>query len=321
MSTDFKSGLYDPNGELTDDDLYWALIAGGGAFHRCRIKPQHMVGIPCKTLVYGEMGAKKYLVYVRVTHAEEEEVGTGPLPLVLLDTARAMDAEPFVVRVNMSPVGQGTAFRYWGSDELEHALKANTAEWHSLLLRGKTVQDIAHLVKGKISRLELNISVVKPGDTLPAMTPDEFILRHMLGAPVDGVATESSLSVTIMVNGEKVSGHAIDLVALARSCFRDDEFYIFSCDCGEPGCARINKGVIVVTEEKLTVWKAYSILPCHVFVFDHRQYTEEIIATLRQFVSLYKSVPAETADSTYFWSLPDMEKALFELETESRSPS
>ena len=226
MTADVTSQLFDPNGELSQEELCLAQDTGASAFRHCQIEPKLVTGYPCRTLLIGQIGSRKYLVYVRLTRDVAEFDGIGPMPIILVDAARDLGAEPFVLRVNMVKVGKGTAIRYWGSKELELAIQSNTKDWHVLLLRGKRVADFVQLLKGKISH------------------PEFVVLRD---PPDDGDERES-LSVKLRLDGVDVASPSIDAVELARSCYLSDELWIFTCSCGYADCAGINKGVTVAHE-------------------------------------------------------------------------
>lgn len=319
MSADFESKLYDPNGELSEEELRWASITLGGVFRRCQIKPQQFSYKGCNTLVYGEMASKKYLVYVRVTHSADEEDGTGPMPLVLIDAANEIGAEPHVVRMDLARVGQGFGLKYWGCDELENALRSNTKELHSIMLKGKTVKDFLRLAKGKISRLDLVVEAVPVGGCI---SPEEIQLRKIFDEPTEPAQDGAlNLSVKLLVDGRALSNATIDLVALAQSCYQSDEHYIFTCTCGMPECAGIDSGVVAVTENGFTVWKVYGLEHKHVFVFDHKQYRAEVLEKLKASIECFKKVIASRSSQPgldyrdlYCCDLPALHKAIYELE-------
>lgn len=310
----FKSKLYDPNGELSEDELRTAQIAGDRAFHSCRIQTKQFIYKGCKTLVYGEMGSQKHLVYARVTHSENEEDGTGSMPQVLLDAANEIGAEPHVVRVYEETGGW---LKFWGVDELEKTLKSNTKEWRSILLKGKTVSEFARLVKGKISRLELIVEYILDDNPV---SPEEALLRQLFNEPVESAKKDQPiLAIRLTVDGKAVSRTTIGLSALAASCHGDGEHFIFTCSCGTPGCAEVNRGVVVATEDGLTVWKAYSMNPKRVFVFDHKQYQAEILEKLKVFCECYKKLPDpqkqdDNSDTYWMRDLETLQKAIYEVE-------
>lgn len=57
---------------------------------------------------------------------------------------------------------------------------------------------------------------------------------------------ESFLMPDLQVDGRSVlEGFTLDLRALVASTHANGEYWIFTCGCGEPGCARINRPVVV----------------------------------------------------------------------------
>ena len=264
------------------------------------------------------MGTRKYVVYVRVTHAENEEEGTGPMPLALINAAKEYDAEPHIIRVNMLPAGEGIAFKYWGDDDLERCLKSNTKEWHGILLKGKTVADFRRLV-GKINVLELKMDFQAADEALRQ-------LRTRLKNPEDvqSLTAESIMAAAddpdqraegvILVDGRDITKHHVSLYSLASSTYQNAEHYIFTCSCGVSGCAGINRGVTVVSDQGLTIWKTYGLRPRRVYLFDQQQYRAEVLTKLRQFINWYKQIEPEVRRDVYFCPLEYLEKALYEAE-------
>lgn len=49
--------------------------------------------------------------------------------------------------------------------------------------------------------------------------------------------------------------HWIDPVQLASSAGHSGEFYIFTCNCGDPGCVGIDRGVMVTHGAEEIVWR------------------------------------------------------------------
>ena len=73
MASDIKSSLDDPNGELSEEEVATGQRTAAGPFHRCHLKPELVQGYQCRTLVWGVMGNKRYVIYARVTRSEAEE--------------------------------------------------------------------------------------------------------------------------------------------------------------------------------------------------------------------------------------------------------
>ena len=129
MASDLQSSLYDPNGELSEDEVATGQRTAAGPFYRCHLKPELVAGYSCRTMMFGTMGDKRYVIYARVTRSEAEEQGPGPMPLVLFDAARELQAEPLVVRVNITHVGPGIVFKYFGVNEAERLMEDLSEFW------------------------------------------------------------------------------------------------------------------------------------------------------------------------------------------------
>ncbi|MBF0594984.1 MAG: hypothetical protein HQL22_08440 [Candidatus Omnitrophica bacterium] len=294
MVIDPKLRLSDPNGELTEDELKWALNYGASPFRRCHIEPTRINRFPCKTFVHGRIGDKRYLVYVRVTHEENEEQGTGPIPLCLLDAAREMNAEPRVVRLNIEYSTHYVNLSTCGIDALVAELKTSREAWNRILLKGKTIEDYYRICRKKISLLGLNVS---------------------LATGYDG---KQLLSVDFTIDHVKLSTGTIDLWALIGSCGISDEYWMLTCSCGEPGCAGIELPFTVVHDKGLTLWRGYYLRPRKVFLFETKQYREEIIGKMKEFIARYKRDNLGTGLGVYFSEegISTLENALWNVEGE-----
>lgn len=303
MNGNDTTKLYDPNGELSAADAELVLMSCGGPFCRCRIKPQVLEGFPSPALVYGDMGRQKHLVYVRVTHDEAEEVGTGPMPLVLIDKANELGAVPHVTRINLSRTGDGVAFKYWGVDELEAELKADTEAWNDILLRGRSMDDYVRLTKGKVNKLNIALDLSRIERSEPR---DE---HDWNGVVMYGLNTVPRVE----VDGQRLPLAAVDVLGLMRSTMASGEYWIPTCDCGEPGCAGIDRGVDVVHDKGLVLWRGYGLRPRRVFLFDRAQYREAVLKGAREFIELYRQHGGNDF-SAYFIRFSYLEKALFEAE-------
>jgi hypothetical protein len=177
------------------------------------------------------------------------------------------------------------------------------------LLKGKTPSDLFHLVGDHLSKLAVKVILTKPGDPLPPPSPDEITLRQVFNLRDKPVAQGHAISLRLLVDGKAIAPAAVDITALARSCFQDDEHWIFTCTCGQAECAAIHRGVIVVTGDHLTVWKAYSLKPCRIVVFDRQQYADEIRNAFAEFMQHHRALSAAAAQCAYFLPREKLEEA------------
>jgi len=207
----------------------------------------------CNSLLYGQMGPLKFLVYVRITLNEETEEGVGPIPGILIDAARELEAEPHLVRVHMTQIETGTGFRYFGCEEFVEHVKSCGHAWMAQLVTPDQFAKYVRLLKGKISNLELDL---------------KFDCRE----------DREEVALKLFVDGVQPHSGTICPHALMHSTFQSDEHYIFTCSCGVPECSSINKGVLVVHYGRLVLWKAYYAEHDRLFLFDQRQYQSEILS-------------------------------------------
>lgn len=252
-----------PNSHLPAETIEYVLCVAANAFRRCHMQPSQAEYQGCDSLLYGELGAKRFLVYVRITRDDEQETGTGPVPGVLIDAAAEYDAEPHLMRIHITTVGEGYGFQYWGYKEfIEHVL-AHDAERAATLLAPRTFQDYVGLLKGRISTMELDLRMEKPNERW----------------------------LTLKVDGEVPYGSAICTASLLDSTRLSDDFYIFTCTCGHAGCNGIFRGVRVVHQGAHTLWKAYHAKGRKLFLFDREQYRTEILRGCKEVVEFLRKHP------------------------------
>lgn len=259
-----------PNSHLPDDVIENGLSAASGAFRRCLMEPMILSAgrFGCNSLLYGELGEKRFLVFVRMTLNDEVENGTGSLPAIAFDAAAELDAEPHVMRVHMMDIGPGIGFAYYGREEFIRHVLSHTIEWNARLIAPKSVADYARMLRGRISKLDLDLH------------------REQW---MDEEEKEESLSLKLFIDGEQPYPGTIDPGALLRSSVQSDSYEIFTCGCGEAGCAGIFRGVVVVNEGSLTLWKAYHARRRRIFLFDRNQYREEILRKCEEAIQFARS--------------------------------
>lgn len=277
--------LYHPNAHLEAEVVARGLSAAANAFRRCRMEPRVPgAGAECNSLILGELIGKRFVVYVRITIEDETEEGPGPAPGALIDAARELDAEPHLIRVHMRRVGGGTSFAYFGYYEFIEAVLGNEKEWNRALLPGKSVADFLRLVAGKLSALR-----------------------------IENVIDSDCAKLRLFLDGTEPYAGTIDAGDLLRSTIRSDEYDIFTCSCGVAGCAGIWRGVVVVNDGPLTLWKAYYAKGRRVFVFDRSQYRDEILLRVKEVVQFVRGGEGRSV-VPYEHGFSYLEKALYEAE-------
>ncbi len=301
MNEIYDNRFCDPNGQLTDEELGSALEIGHNQLSRWLFSSQSVSYHGCKTLILGTRYRRRILLYLRVTRDWREEDGAGSLPPILIDAAHEFRAEPHFIRINMIDSESGCFFDYLGLDALEAALNSNSVDWNKALLKGFRTEHFLRLKGFKINSLKL-----------------EAVEEHYKNP--ESVILYPSLT----IDGIECTKLAIDIVELAKSVHQNGQYYIFTCGCGDSGCAGINNGVTVVTDGGYTVWKAFSIQPRRIFVFESDAYRKEIEEFFPKFILHYKCLVQKFPDEywIYFRELSWIEKAFYEIgENTARPPA
>jgi hypothetical protein len=179
------------------------------------------------------------------------------------------------------------------------------------LLKGKTPHDLLRMANNHISKLAVEVIITKPGDPLPLPSPVESALCQHDKANDQTVTESLSFSFRIRVDGKVIPTTMVDIAALSYTCFMD---VFFPCACGRAECTSTHRGTLVVTQDHLTVWKAYSLKPCRVFVFDRQQYADEIRHAFDEFMQHYLALPADEAKCAYFLPREKLEEAVNKIE-------
>lgn len=312
------SDFYDPDAGLDPKLREKACSYSLFLFNRLRLTPCHVcdkaTGNDLPGFIYVEAGGAAQLVFVRVTVEGEMETGTGPLPGILIDQAREYNARPHVLRVHFRLCEEGgVGTEYFGHDELEREWK-QTEWWRRKLLHGRTARDCLRLAGGQPFHLEVQVKYDQPGIRTPNPDPKltEMFKENSTEPYFFGGAVELALKVTPDPRTPTNRG-CIWVSALLASTYRNDELYIFNCDCGSPECAGILAGVDVVNEDGLVVWRMRGNNPCRLLVFDCEQYRREIITQVRAALAWAK----ETGPKTLFVGASDIkwvEAALYRAE-------
>lgn len=249
----------------------------------------------CNSLIYGELGRKKFIVYVRITLENETEEGAGPVPPMLLDAALELGAEPHLIRVHMRKVGRGISFDYFGYEEFIQSVLSNPAEWNARLIEPKTFSDYVRILKGRMSQIQLELDYTTQTD--------------------DKSENAAYVALKLKIDGHEPYSGTIDPSALLRSTVQGDEYEIFTCSCGDAGCAGIWRGVIVVHDANRILWKAFYAKGRKLFLFDKEQYRSEILTKCGEAIQFVRS-----GENRYFspWehSFPYLEKSYY-MATES----
>jgi len=86
-------------------------------------------------------------------------------------------------------------------------------------------------------------------------TPNKFELIFQIHEE-QKVDKKKIVSQKIKVDGDEINSiHAVDLGYLVKSLYQEGEFYIFTCGCGDAGCAGIDEGVNISFDNNLINWR------------------------------------------------------------------
>ena len=289
---DAGGDYYNPNAGISPELQEHAASFSLSFFNRLRLQPRHILrdGAEQPGFMYVEVGDTAHLVYVRVTLNDEQEVGTGPIPGILIDRAREQDAQPHVVRIHFREVENGVGIEYFGHDELERELRAGDW-WRRQLLHRRTARDYLRLVGGGTSTVEVLVRHDPPGMRQPE--PMEPAMQEIFGKPDDTpyfFVGSVELGLRMDPDPRTRLNCIISICRLLESTHHHDEFYIFTCSCGTPMCSDIWAGVDVAHEDGLLVWRMRGNKPRRVLVFDHDQYRHEIFTKVRSVLALHKAM-------------------------------
>ena len=76
--------------------------------------------------------------------------------------------------------------------------------------------------------------------------------------------------------------YAIDYIDLAKSAIAGGDYYILTCGCGYPGCARLDEPIKVTHEADRICWHITDPRPERRFEFSRVAYSASILDFLRQ---------------------------------------
>lgn len=293
-----------PNAGLNPEVISKGVGLIQSVFHQegARIESLPFDGPGRTGFILGRAGDTLHLAFVRVTVEDEEveEGGTAPIPGILIDASLAMGAEPHLVRVHVRRRGGHTFVSSFGAEELARALRESMPQFKRELLGGRTVGECLRLVRGRLSRLALKLVVEPPGEwprreieDSPEWKAVEEIFKSVPQEPPGKFPGRVSVKVEVDTLPPAMFCHHVSLGDLARSAAESGELEIFTCSCGMAPCAGIWRGVQVVHEDGLVVWRIRGIAPRRLVVFNRAQYRCEILTTLHDVLATHDAMGPE----------------------------
>jgi hypothetical protein len=263
---------YDPNAKLPEDLRAFgvermAQVLGEG---RGRVTPG-------SSILDFRIGYQRLLVYVRVTEEEHDREGTGILPEIVQAAAQRLDAQAHVVRIDVSRAGWGTGFCYWGLEEVKKAFRSSPCDWTAHFMGGERFWRTC-----RRARRPLSVLTVDPMIYFIGRETKKNQARERTAGVRSVVGEDEKVFVGLRIDGKRFyKGNTVCPIALAGSIHGSDEQFIFTCGCGCPECAGIEEGFMVLHSGDRVVWVVNSVEEPPVFVFDRRQYCEEVKEKLR----------------------------------------
>lgn len=284
--------IYDPNFRIDLKTRYKACRHSLFVFTRARLVAREFDSESPNSIIACRIANRLHLVYVRVTLEDEQENGTGPLPGILVEKAREMDAEPHVIRVHYKTRGSVCYISYFGHDKLERVFKSGD-HWRRRLIGKRKAKDYLKLAKGQLSKLELKVCCCKSKHLL--QLEDDYLkkigsagtYKEFIEAKKDIYPGKIFLELRVDTFTHEFEKRPISITALAESAIDSDEYYIYTCTCGVPECANIEHGVEVIHEDGLVVWRDRGGKPRRIAVFDRKEYRNEILTKVRQALVLH----------------------------------
>ena len=162
----------------------------------------------CSSLIWGE-----YALHLCVTRWPSERKGFGPIPTLLARVCVEQGARPLQIRVNLRETVDGVFYDYFGLEAFTQEIHTNHGRWRNHLLLGVAATEWLARAGG-VSTFGIDLK-----DGCPRVKVGGHVLTLPLG------------------NGRFIENPLVDPIELCRSVMTDDECWIFTCGCGEPGCA------------------------------------------------------------------------------------
>ena len=98
-------------------------------------------------------------------------------------------------------------------------------------------------------------------------------LRHTEKAASNSVWIEARIGID---DEHCVYDYPVDLIELVDSLVRPGEFFVLTCQCGEPGCTGLFTGILVTHGTGRVRWTVVEPAPRRTLCFDRRQMVEAI---------------------------------------------
>jgi hypothetical protein len=143
----------------------------------------------------------------------------------------------------------------YGREDFIRAVMTNRFEWNARRLGRRSVSNYARLIRNRVSRLKLDLGHER----------------------VHGPEGREMISLLLRAGNVSPWGGTISPRELMESAMGSGRYPIFTCSCGEPGCAGVFRDVLVIHEGERVLWKAWYARGRKIYVFNRTQYRNEIL--------------------------------------------
>ncbi len=310
---------YDPNSHLDCETVSRGVMEARKALLATGVPWQPVEYLESRSIIRAYFNLRWHVVYVRVITEEPELVGAGQVPPILIEYGKHIYAKyQAIVQVHLAADG---AIRLIGFQNLIPKLRFQTKAWSNELLGGRSALEYLSMIGGKPSVLTLKLNYEpiwpKPGteaERIAALrnqypilgnyrftnggeygesheSEDDFVKRRL--AETRDLPTHGHFFIELEADRLPRYSLALSMGALLDSTTWNNYWEIYTCDCGSTGCAGAGRGVAVIHESGLTVWRVHGLKPRRILVFDQQQYRKEILTKIKVALAVHQQYPSE----------------------------
>lgn len=315
---------YDLNSHLDCATVSRGVMEARKALLATGVPWQPVEYLESKSIIRAYFNRDWFIIYVRVTTDETELKGTGQVPRILAVYGKHICTKhQAVVRVHLTTDG---GIRLIGFQNLISKLRFQTKAWNNKLLGRRSALEYLSMTGGKPTVLTLKptyepswpkrgteaeqiadlrnqyppIRIQNPlldddwftnDEEYVEESEDDFIKRRL--AEMRDLPTHAHFLIEFKADRLSHNDLALSLGALLRSTTWNDYYDIFTCECGSGGCAGTGRGIAVVHESGLTVWRVLGLKPRRILVFDQQQYRTEILTKIKVALDVHQQYPSE----------------------------
>ena len=247
-------GSFFPNNQ---SDLDRGLESIQLLFEQKRLKAEEVARDTEGVVLGFDLAGDPYALHLSVTRWPSDQKGFGPNPALLEEVCAERGARPLRIRVNLRETEDGLFYDNFGLEAFTQEIHTNQARWQRHLLLGVGVPEWLSRAGG----------VSTFGIDLKEGRPKVKVGGKFLSLPVG--------------EDEVQENPIVDPIELCRSVTTNDECWVFTCGCGEPGCAGIWSGILVVHHGPYTIWISPERPEVPLGVFPRWRYRRTILAATK----------------------------------------